>query len=227
MAASKGLIVGIVLGVCFLICAGLGGLGYVGWRYYQAQKAILMPDAPPPVPEMPTDMTPEPAPFPEGEPTTEPTPEEAAAEMTPEPTAEPTEEPTAPPAKTQAPPKKTRTPKTPAPTEEPEEEPVRTAPPRKVYSISHVHGGLTSKKSCTGTLELTETGFKYDAQSSEDDREDHVEVRFGQVKKAEMKGSDSVEISTTEKKWTFRGDGLTVAKLWTHLNAHSAEFAGK
>jgi len=30
-----------------------------------------------------------------------------------------------------------------------------------------------------------------------------------------------------DKKWTFKGDGLTLAKLVTFLNQHQSEFAGK
>jgi hypothetical protein len=149
---------------------------------------------------------------------------EPPAESPAEATSEPAEEP----VKTAAP-KKTRPPKTaqppPTPTDEPTPEPKVE---RKVKSvdISHVHGGL-SKKSCTGVMLLSDAGFKYDASSSEDDRQDHIDYRFDQIKKVEMKDGQTVEIVTVDKKWTFKGEGLLVAKIVAHLNLHQKEFAKK
>jgi hypothetical protein len=235
MAMSKGAIVGIVLGVLFVMLIGMAGIGFVGWRYYQshmARKMASMMETPTPVPPE-SGTTNAPGTDATTEPTTDAT-SAPTAEATTEPTTEPTMAPleeTSAPVRTKGPAKKakpatTLPPATPEPkaTDEPERRP---APPKvQMLEISHVHGGF-SKKACTGTLQLLDTGFKYDANTSEDDRQDHVEVRFDQVKKVEMKDPKTVEVSTTDKKWTFRGDGLVVSKLSTHLNTHSKQFAGK
>lgn len=231
MATSKGVIIGVVLAVGFVMLLGAGVVGYVGWRYYSAYTAAKMAQTAPLASDTPSAPTPEAAAPADATPAATP---DATVEPTAEPATEPATEPSAEPAapvRTKATRKPTRAPKTEAPaTPEPEEtrEPERrpAAPKVQALEVSHVHGGL-SKKTCTGTIQLLDTGFKYDAQTSEDDRQDHVEVRFEQVKKVEMKDPKTVEVSTTDKKWTFRGDGLVVAKIATHLNTHSKQFAGK
>jgi hypothetical protein len=235
MAAKKGLIVGIILVVVFFLLLGAGGVAYVGWRWYSAYKAAQTYQPPTDMtsttPESMPDST-EAAPAdatPEGEPSPSPEPE-VVAEATVEPAAEATSEPTSAPAKTAAP-KKTKPPKTasppPTPTDEPTPEPkVEKKPVVKSVDISHVHGGL-SKKSCSGVMLLSDVGFKYDASSSEDDRQDHIEYRFDQIKKVEMKDGKTVEIVTTDKKWTFKGEGLLVAKVVTHLKMREKDFAKK
>jgi hypothetical protein len=233
MASSKkGLIVGIILVVGFFLLLGTAGVGYVAWRWYAGYKAAQAGFPQPPA--MDATATPDPmaeateaAPVAAPETTEEASPEPVAvAEATAEATSEPTEAP----AKTAAP-KKTRPPKTasppPTPTDEPAPEPkAEKKPAVKSVDISHVHGGL-SKKSCSGVMLLSDVGFKYDADSSEDDRQDHIEYRFDQVKKVEMKDGKTVEIQTVDKKWTFKGDGLLVAKVVTHLKMHEKEFAKK
>jgi hypothetical protein len=176
-----------------------------------------MPDAPPS--DIPTDAAPEV--------TAEPAPPEVVAEATSEPTAEPEPAVTEAPAATKPPAKKTRAPKPVAEEPEATREPERKkAPKAQVYDVSHVHGGL-KKKVCSGAIELNDTGLKYDATTSEDDNLHHVEVTFSQVKKVEMKDAKNVDVATTDKKWTFRGDGLIVAKITTHLQMHKDQWAGK
>jgi outer membrane biosynthesis protein TonB len=230
--SKKGLIIGVVLvlGFMFLTCGGGGG--YVAWKYYwqprQEAKKML---------EAMGSSTPDPSsamtPAPEAS-TPAPAETEAApgttgqvADATPAPTAEVSDA-TAPPPPPPAAPKKTKPPKTAAPaTKAPTEEPTEPPKPKKTeYEISHVHGGLRSK-ACTGTIQLLDTGFKYDATSSEDDRQDHASYTFSQIKKAEQKDYKTIEISTTDKKWTFKGDGIVLAKVVTFLNGHQSEFAGK
>jgi outer membrane biosynthesis protein TonB len=226
--SSKGLIIGIVLVLgFFLVVCGGGGI-FALWKYVwqpqqEARKAREAMNAP--TPEVPTDLTPAP------DSSTPPVAETAAPESTPEATPE-ADAPTAPPPppppptakKTKSP--KTSAPSTAAPTTEPTEAPKPVKPKKQEYEISHVHGGL-SKKACTGMIELLDTGFKYDATASEDDRQDHASYTFSQIKKVEQKDYKTVEVSTTDKKWTFKGDGLTLAKLVTFLNGHQSEFAGK
>ncbi len=221
--SSKGLIIAIILGVGFFLMAATAVVGYVAWKYYSRHVASRSADAT-------ADTTPEIPPDAPIEATAEPTPEVPPVEATSEPAPEVTPEPvmTEAPAATKAPAKKTRAPK-PAATEAPEEtrEPERRRTVKaQVYDISHVHGGL-KKKTCSGTIELSETGIKYDAQTSEDDKEHDLEYTFGQIKKVEMKDAKTVEVSAVDKKWTFRGDGLIVAKITTHLNMHSSEFGRK
>jgi cytoskeletal protein RodZ len=235
--SNKGLIIGIVLalGFALLVCGG-GGI-WAGYKYYwqpreEARKALEALGSMTPVP--PTDMTPTSDSYMPAETETATPDATQMAEATMEPTVEPsTPEPatSAPDAATKVPAaKKTKAPKTAAPaTEAPTEEPTEAPKPkpRKAeFEISHVHGGL-SKKSCTGMIELLDTGFKYEATSSEDDRKDSLSYSFGQIKKVEKKDYKTLEISTTDKKWTFKGDGLTLAKVYTHLDSHKNEFAGK
>jgi hypothetical protein len=231
--SKKGLIIGIVLvlGFMFLTCGGGGG--FVFWKYYwqprqEMKKALEAMGSSTPDPSMATTPAPDaatPAPM-----ETEAAPDTSTqtAEATPAPANEVSDA-TAPPPPPAAPkktkPPKTAAPATKAPTEEPTEAP-KPKPRKAEYEISHVHGGLRSK-ACTGTIELLDTGFKYDASSSEDDRQDHASYTFSQIKKVEQKDYKTLEISTTDKKWTFKGDGLVLAKVVAHLNGHQSEFAGK
>jgi outer membrane biosynthesis protein TonB len=235
---GKGLIIAIVLAVGFVLLIGTAVVGYVAWRFYAARQAAQMASDVPAMPDgVPVEPTPEYSPeemaTPEGEPPVE-DPAAAIAEATEEPTPEATSEPEAEAASepTAAPtrkPTRAKTPKpaTAEPTDAPTAKPEKREPPKaRAYDIGHMHGGL-KKKMCSGTIELNDTGFKYVGTTSEDDRVDQAEYRFDQVKKVEMKDAKTVEVSTVDKKWTFRGDGLTVAKIKTHLDMRSSEFAGK
>jgi outer membrane biosynthesis protein TonB len=226
--SNKGLIIGIVLALGFVLLTCAGGGIFAAYKYYwqplaEAKKnAEAMAEATPEIPlETPADPMPE---------VTEAPPEAETTEGMVDATAEPTPEADAPTAAPTTAPKKTKTPKTAAPaTASPTDEPTEAPKPVKArkaeFEISHVHGGL-SKKTCTGMIELLDTGFKYEATASEDDRH-QASYTFSQIKKVEQKDYKTIEISTTDKKWTFKGEGLTIAKLTTHLNSHQNEFAGK
>jgi hypothetical protein len=241
MASKKGVIIAVVLVVGFVMLLGAAGVGFFAWKYYQSYMAARTAEGPIGI-EMPSDAIPdtpsEPAPIePASTPESEPyaTPELSPTdEPTSEPAAEPAEASTPEPVKTAAPPKKTKAPKTAAPaqkavaTEEPEvETPApKRAPSVPTFDLAHVHGGF-SKKVCSGTVQFTETGFKYEATSSEDNKLDRAEYAFNQIKKVELKDPSTLEVATTDKKWTFRGEGLTLSKLSAHLKAHQNEWAGK